>query len=175
MISLLDYKENGKLKMLTRTALLLALTLAVQGLRMPPVFTGPIVNFMLILTTALVGIGRGTLIGLFTPWIALITGIIPAPLAPAIPFIMTGNGIYCIFFGLGHKRFRGGSWFGLVVGSLLKFAIIAGAAGYLLALPSPVVEVLLVPQLINALTGGGAAIIFSFIIQKKQKNCRQGE
>ncbi len=154
--------QSEKVKLLTRTAILLALTIAIQGIRMPPVFTGPLVNFMLILSTAMVGIWGGTFIGLLTPLIALIMGIIPSPLAPVIPFIMLGNGFYCISFGLTHTRFRGGSWLGLVVGSLLKFGVIAGAAGYLLVLPSPIVEVLLLPQLINALLGGIPAVFFAY-------------
>ena len=40
----------------------------------------------------------------------------------------------------------------------MKFAVIAGAARYLLALPSPAAEALLLPQLLNALIGGGAAL-----------------
>ncbi len=70
--------QSEKLKLLTRTALLMALTIALQGIRMPPVFTGPLVNFMLILSTAMVGIRGGTFIGFFTPLIALTLGIIPA-------------------------------------------------------------------------------------------------
>ena len=147
-------ERNNGVKFITRTAILLALTLAVQWLRLPTMFTGPLVNFMLIISTSLLGNWGGALIGLFTPWIALLVGIIPAPLAPAIPFIMLGNTVYCLIFGIGFRYMRWGGWAGLVVGALLKFSIIAGAARYLLALPSPVTEVLLFPQLVNAIIGG---------------------
>ncbi|NLZ27411.1 MAG: ECF transporter S component [Firmicutes bacterium] len=152
-------KRNNGIKFITRTAILLALTLALQWLRLPTIFTGPLVNFMLIISTALLGIWGGTLIGLFTPWIALLAGIIPAPLAPAIPFIMLGNTVYCLIFGIGFRYMRWGGWAGLVVGALLKFSIIAGAARYLLVLPSPVAGALLLPQLVNAIIGGIPAVI----------------
>ena len=46
---------------------------------------------------------------------------------------------------------KGGSWVGLVFGSVLKFIVIAGAARYLLTLPPAAVGALLLPQLFSAL------------------------
>lgn len=144
-------------KMLTRIALLLALTLVIQTLRLPPPLTGPLVNMALILATALTGTAGGVGIGLITPWAALLLGIIPSLLAPAVPFIMAGNALYCFFFGLFKDKGRFYPVFGLAAGSLLKFMVIAGAARHLLSLPAPVAEVLLLPQLFNALIGGAIA------------------
>ena len=146
---------------LTRIALLLALTLAVQGLRLPPPLTGPMVNFMLIFSTALAGTAGGAAIGLFTPGAALLLGIIPPLLAPAIPFIMVGNAFYCFVFGVFSRGSKARALIGLAVGSLLKFAVIAGAARYLLQLPSPVAETLALPQLFNAFLGGTPALLLS--------------
>jgi hypothetical protein len=143
---------------LTRVALLLALTLAVQYMRLPTPVTGPLVNLMLILSTALAGTAGGVGIGLLTPWAALMLGIVPIVLAPAIPFIMAGNALYCFCYGALAEKIKGGSLIGIIIGAALKFAIIAGAARYLLALPSPAAEALLLPQLINALIGGAAAL-----------------
>lgn len=149
----------NSIRLLARVALLLAITLVIQGLRLPSPVTGPLVNLMLILSTALVGAAGGVVIGLLTPWAALLLGILPPALAPAVPLIMGGNALYCLLFGLLNQRFKGGDLVGIGLGSLLKFALIAMPARHLLQLPSPLVEVLLVPQLINALIGGVAAIL----------------
>lgn len=153
---------------LARIALLLAMVLAVQGLRLPPPVTGPLVNFMLVLSTALAGTAGGVMIGLFTPWAALLLGILPPPLAPAVPFIMAGNAAYCLSFGALSDRFPGwaGALPGVAAGAVLKFALIAAGARFLLALPPPLVEVLLFPQLFNALLGGLAALPAAFRLRR---------
>lgn len=147
---------------LTRTALFLALTLALQGFRLPPFLTGPSVNFLLALTTLWVGIASGVIIGLLTPWAALLLGILPAPLAPGIPFIMIGNAFYTFFIGFLYRYIptRAGQIAGVAAGATAKFIIIAGAASYILTLPSPLTGVLLLPQFYNALIGGLLAVVF---------------
>lgn len=149
---------------LTRIALCLAMTLTVQGLRLPAPVTGPLVNLMLILSTALTGIAGGGVVGLFTPGMALFLGILPAPLAPAVPLIMAGNAVYCLSFGFFSTRFPGwaGALSGVAVGSILKFAFIARGVRFLLSLPAPLVEMLLLPQLVNALFGGLLALPAAF-------------
>lgn len=150
-------KFSPDIKMITRTALLLALTLVVQSFRFPPFVTGPLVNFMLILSTIMVGTAGGVFIGFLTPWAALLVGILPAPLAPVVPFIMFGNAFYCLLYGwLGGAGGR--KWLGIGVASFAKFAVIGSAAQFILALPAPLVQILLFPQLLNALIGGVFAI-----------------
>lgn len=145
-------------RQLTRIAMLLALTLSVQLLRLPAPVTGPLVNAMLILSTAVAGTAGGVGIGLLTPWVALLLGIIAPVLTPAIPFIMAGNALYCSCYGALAEKIKGGSWIGMILGAALKFALIGGAARYLLALPPPAAGALLLPQLLNALIGGAAAL-----------------
>ncbi|HCP60545.1 MAG TPA: iron hydrogenase, partial [Dehalococcoidia bacterium] len=53
--------------------------------------TGPIVNATLLIAVALLGMRDGILIGLIPSTIALATGLLPAVLAPMIPFIIVGN------------------------------------------------------------------------------------
>lgn len=154
----MDLQRRITVQQLTRLALLLALTLSVQSLRLPTPVTGPLVNLMLILSTAVIGTAGGVSIGLLTPWAALLLGILPPPLAPAIPFIMLGNGLYCFSYGTLADEVKGGPWIGIALGSVLKFAVIAGAARYLLTLLPPVAGALLLPQLLNALIGGAAAL-----------------
>ncbi|MEW5784182.1 MAG: ECF transporter S component [Bacillota bacterium] len=146
------------IRLITRTGLLLAMTLAIQSLRLPPPVTGPLVNLILILSTALVGAAGGVGLGLITPWAALLLGILSPLLAPAVPFIMAGNALYCSCYGL--LKDRGVFWplLGLAAGSLGKFLVIAGAVHYLLNLPAAAAQALLLPQLFNALLGGAAAL-----------------
>jgi len=151
------------IRTITRLALLLALTLAIQAFRLPTVVTGPLVNFMLILTTILTGTIGGVFVGFITPWIALLAGILAAPLAPAVPFIMAGNAVYCLIFGL-LKKTKTGMWLAVLPASVVKFCVIGGAASYLLELPAPLTQVLLFPQLINALIGGAAAAAVGFYL-----------
>ena len=156
---------------LTRTALFLALTLALQGLRLPTFLTGPGVNLFLALATFWVGMGSGVVIGLLTPWAALLLGILPAPLAPAIPFIMLGNAAYAFLIGLFFRFFplKGGQLVGIIAGAAAKFLVIAGAVTYILTLPPPLSGALLLPQLYNALLGGGAAIIIGAFLPKTSR------
>ncbi|NLA04181.1 MAG: ECF transporter S component, partial [Firmicutes bacterium] len=140
-------QKRISLQQLTRLALLLALTLSVQSLRLPTPVTGPLVNLMLILSTAVIGTAGGVSIGLLTPWAALLLGIIAPVLAPAIPFIMLGNAVYCFCYGALAGKIKGGPWIGIILGAALKFTIIAGAARYLLTLPPPAAAALLLPQL----------------------------
>lgn len=158
--------DRAPINQMTRIALLLALTLAAQSMRLPPPLTGPLVNFMLILSTALAGTAAGAAIGMVTPGAALLLGIIPPLLAPAIPFIMVGNFFYCLLFGLLHNNGKTGAVIGLALGALLKFAVIAGAARFLLRIPFPISEALAVPQLFNALLGGAAALLVSYYLRR---------
>ena len=165
-------KSTTSVRLLARVALLLGITLAVQALRLPAPVTGPLVNLMLILSTALVEISWGVVIGLLTPWAALFLGILPPALAPAVPFIMAGNALYCLLFGLLNNRFKGGDLVGVGLASIIKFALIAAPAAYLLQLPTPLVEVLLAPQLINALIGGIAALLLIRPLRQALQNRR---
>jgi len=156
-------------RFLTRTAIFLALTLALQGFRLPTFLTGPFVNLLLALAVIWVGTASGVIIGLLTPWAALLLGILPAPLAPAIPFIMIGNALYSFSIGLLHRHFptKPGQAAGVVAGSVAKFLVIAGAATYVLTLPPPITGVLLLPQLYNALIGGLLAVVISTSLPSK--------
>ncbi len=150
------------LTFLTRTALFLALALALQGFRLPAFLTGPLVNFLLALAALWLGPASGIIIGLLTPWTALLLGILPPPLTPAIPFIMAGNAIYALIIGFVFRYLPSthGGMAGVIAGSTTKFLIIAGTASYVLALPAPLTGALLFPQFYNALLGGLPAVLF---------------
>jgi len=152
---------------LTRTAILLGVTMAIQSLRMPPPITGPLINAMLVLTTLTVGMLAGVFIGLLTPWVAFTVGILPPVLGPAIPFIMVGNAALVLVMGaavrMGRKgRFpqgeRLGQVGGVIVGGFAKYLVISSAVRFLIEVPAPVAAVLQLPQLFTAWTGGGLAV-----------------
>jgi len=52
---------------ITRTAILLALTMIFQSFRAPQLVTGTLVNGMLLISAGYVGMWSGVIIGLFTP------------------------------------------------------------------------------------------------------------
>jgi len=109
---------DKNVRFLTFTAILLALTGAFQMMGLPQYFTGPVVNAMLYLATLTVGMESGILIGLFTPWVALIRGILPSPAQPMAPFIMVANATLVVVFGL-LKRFN--PWVAMIAASLCKY------------------------------------------------------
>ena len=82
----------------TRTAVLLSLALIFQigfnQFAQPAV--GPLVNMTLIVATLIVGPLSATLIGVLTPLVAFLLGIMP--LLPIVPFIMIGNAIFVFSF-----------------------------------------------------------------------------
>lgn len=154
-------------RVLTRTAILLALTLAIQMLRLPQPVTGPLINAMLVLAAVTVGAPSGVVIGLLTPWIAYVNGILPPVLGPAIPFIMAGNTVLVLTVAIAERIFargkrpgyrRVGQAAGVLFGGLLKFLVISTAVRFIIDVPAPVAVVLQLPQLFTAWTGGAAAL-----------------
>lgn len=142
-------------KTLTRLALLLAITLAVQMIGLPQYITGPAINAMLIVSTLVLGPFGAALIGTLTPVIALIRGILPPVLAPAIPFIVLGNWAIIFFFAAFRRT---NQYLAVVLGALAKYLVLAGAVTFILAVPPPVAQMLQIPQLLTALVGGIAAL-----------------
>ena len=157
-----DILKPFSLRWITRTAILLAITLAFQMLGFPQMVTGPAVNAMLLLSSTYVGALGATVIGLLTPWIAFIRGILAPPLAPMIPFIMLGNAVlvlcYVIIRGKVNNNYIG-SGIGLVTGAIAKFLVLSLAVQLIVNLPPPVSKAMQIPQLYTAVIGGIIAII----------------
>ncbi|MDD2201788.1 MAG: ECF transporter S component [Firmicutes bacterium] len=149
---------------ITRTAILMAMTLAFQVvLKLPQPLTGPVVNMFLYLSVILVGMWSGAVIGLATPVIAWIVGIMAA--GPLVPVIQLGNASLCIVFGLIDETGKGKNiWIrilGIAAASVTKFLFISTSAKYLLSLPEPAAKAMGSPQLATALTGGVLAVLVS--------------
>jgi len=150
------------LRWLTRTALFLAITLAFQMLGFPQMITGPAVNAMLLLSGTYVGVVGGIIIGLLTPWIAFVRGILAPPLGPMIPFIMAGNAFLVIAYTISRSLLGKGynsSGIGIVVGAIAKFLILSTAVKLIVSVPPPVAKAMQTPQLFTAILGGIIALV----------------
>lgn len=113
-------------KCIVRSGLLLAIAVVFQtiGKNIPQInqfIVGPIINAILILGTFTCGIWWGVAIGVLTPITALISGQLPQPMAPFIPFIAVGNAIYVVAFGVLSYYKKWGQIVGYLTGSFLKY------------------------------------------------------
>jgi len=148
--------KKTNIKWLTRTAILLAIALIFQMGGFPQFITGPFINAVLFLAATIVGWQGGALIGILTPVIAVMRGILPPPLVPLIPFIALGNGVLVIlFFWLKSKN----KIISIIIASVVKFLILVTVVNLIVQVPTPVAQVMSVPQLINAISGGIIALI----------------
>lgn len=151
-----------KVKLITRTAVLLALTIALQGLRLGQLATGSLVNSMLYISTCIIGWPSGVFIGCVTPWIALLFGILKPALAPAVLFIMISNAVLVLTFSIIKDR---SYIIAVIVASCAKFLTLYISTEFLIKLKPVVVTALQFPQLITALIGGIIAFIVVSILK----------
>lgn len=167
------------IKFISRTALLLALTLVIQLGGFPQPLTGPGVNLMLILSTIFAGPLAAVIIGSLTPIIAFVRGIMG--FAPLVPYIAIGNAVYVLgfyytsyvlqkFFAKGVKRNKlldlSFNALGLVFGAVLKFSVLSLSVKFFVEAPAKVAQAMQLPQLITALTGGAIALVVATAIEK---------
>lgn len=157
-------------KMITRSAIILAVSIAVQSVKLPQPLTGPLINALLLLAAGLAGPLGGVLVGVCTPLIAFLFGIMPFP--PAVPVIMAGNSVLAIVFGWLIKR----PVWGVVAAAFAKYGIMSIMVFYLLPalfqinIPSKVAASLTTPQLFTALGGGLLAVIILKAVKQYEKN-----
>lgn len=117
-------------KKLTRTAILLAVMLAVQLFKnISPYVSGPLVNVILIIATLGAGLWSGIVLSVIAPVSSFL--ITQAPIMPAthftlFPVIMIGNIIIVLGAYLGRKTSKS-LITGLAVGSVLKWLAMWGA------------------------------------------------
>jgi len=119
--------------------------------------TGPLVNTCLYLAAFLLSPQEAILTGLFPSLIALTIGLLPIPLAPMVPFIMTANALLVLAFSFWQKR---SFWQAIFLASLVKYLFLQTTS---LAVAKLIAEKPLVhramgmmswPQLLTALAGG---------------------
>lgn len=126
--------------------------------------TGTIVNAALFLGAYFFG-PSAIMIGLIPSLISLSVGLLPPVLAPAVPFIMTGNAVLIMtFLALRNRNF----WLGAIIASIFKFAFLFSSSFLVakLILKPEIAEkaalMLGLPQLFTALAGS----ILAFLILK---------
>ena len=125
--------------------------------------TGPIVNAILILTLLKFGFRNAIAIAVVPSLMALSGGLLPAILAPVVPFIMIGNMILILCVDWFHNNFEDkikGYWAGVIVGAALKFLFLFASvniiSGLLIKqeLAIKVAQMMSWPQFYTAVIGG---------------------
>ena len=118
---------------------------------------------LLILTLFLVGIRSALVLCLIPSLIALASGLLPAILAPVVPFIMIGNAILVLSVDRIYSYFkdiRQSYWLGVLVGASFKFLFLLASINIISQLlikqelAVKVAQMMSWPQLATALTGG---------------------
>ncbi len=163
-------------KFITRTALLLAVVVAVQMVgRLLPFnnfIVGPLVNACLVVSTAMLGIWGGLIVSVVSPFTSLINNHAPvaAALLPFAPFVAVGNFLMVLGYYLLRKKSQIA---GVVTGAVLKFAFLWCAIVVFLRIftfpkfAQALLKLFTWPQLITALIGGAVAIL---VIEALKKN-----
>ncbi|MGM0629341.1 MAG: iron hydrogenase [Patescibacteria group bacterium] len=131
--------------------------------------TGPLVNASLFLATALTGVQGAVLIALMPSVLALSVGLLPAVMAPMVPFIMTGNVILVITFNyFKNKKMP----VGVFMASVLKFVFLYASSFVVAGLfmksefALKAANMMGWPQLLTALAGGIIAFCVLKVIKK---------
>ena len=168
----------------TRTAVVLALLVAVQGATKPfgQLVTGSCVNMILALSVLLAGLSTGLVVALFSPILAFLLG--HAPQILVVPAIMLGNSVYVLLFLLADRTGKclwrqTAAW---LVSAAAKFGVLYGVVNGLLCglladglvaagvLKMPMLQVLPAmfswPQLMTALAGGAEALAVLPVLKK---------
>jgi hypothetical protein len=136
--------------------------------------TGPIVNAILILVLFLSGLRFALILAFVPSLMALASGLLPAILAPVIPFIMISNIIYIYILDRFYQRIKNekkGYWVGLFFASSFKFLFLQLSFIFIsnILIKEPVVlkvaQMLSWSQLFSAVTGG----MIAWVILKKIK------
>lgn len=125
--------------------------------------TGPIINSIFILVLFLVGIRSALVVCLVPSLMALSGGLLPAVLAPVVPFVMIGNVIYVLgvdYFYNVNKDDAKGYWLGVLVGSAAKFLFLYASVTWIAELllkkdlAVKVAQMMSWPQFATAVLGG---------------------
>jgi len=155
--------QQTRIRWISRTAILLAIALVFQMGGFPQFITGPLVNTVLYLAAMIVGWQGGLIIGIFTPVIAAMRGILPPPLTPLIPFIALGNAMLVILFFLLKSKHKIA---GIIIASVTKFLVLVSAVNLLVQVPPAIAQMMSFPQLVSALAGGFIALLIINIFKR---------
>jgi hypothetical protein len=156
MISAIGLKKESVLPL----GLLVCLGILAPVLFRQQLIVGTIVNASIIGASLGYGLAGGLLVGLLPSTVSLLAGLLPAPLMPMIPFIITGNAILALAVSsLGSRNY----WAGMALGAAMKFGLLYTASAFVLTsilhrtMPTSIASMMAWPQLLTALLGGIAA------------------
>ena len=170
--------NSDKIRMLTRTAVLLAVVVVVQmvGRSLPnnSFIVGPLVNMCLLIAAMTAGIGGGLAISVLTPFTSLIGNNAPiaAALLPFAPFIAVSNVILVLVF---YFLYNKNKYIGVVCAAILKFIFLFLSVRLFVNIfdfPKFAKNLVLLfswPQLITALIGGFVALPIIIGVKKATK------
>ena len=176
--------KNSKINWMTRTAVLIALLIALQWATAGTqafagqYITGSLVNCVLAVAALLGGLLSGVTVAILSPFCAFALGIGPK-LLQIVPCIAVGNVVYVLML----NRLLGGKirpvWqqaVSLLVAAAVKFGALYAAVVELLiplmgsTLKAPQIQTFTVmfswPQLITALLGGAVALLILPLLRK---------
>jgi len=162
-------KDEFTTKKLVQTGLMLALALVFQigFASFAQIVVGPLVNMVLFITVMMVSPVSAMLVGVLTPLIAFLLGIMG--MFPLVPVLAIGNMLLVIVFSLFYrqKNLFLNEYIGLFVSALVKFVFLALAVRIIVPLFVPKVPPVLVTalsfnQFLTAMVGG----VFALIIVK---------
>jgi hypothetical protein len=131
--------------------------------------SGPFVNALLIIILFLCGIRTAVIACLLPSMMALAGGLLPAVLAPVIPFIMISNVIFIFLIDFFYRRTldnQKGYWIGVFIGAAVKFTFLYISVNFInqllikKELLGVVIQMMSWPQFVTALTGGVIAWLF---------------
>jgi hypothetical protein len=173
--------KNKNLQLVVRTALLLAITLIFQQLRLlignslpSTIIIGSLVNLTIVVAAGTVGWRGSVVIAILSPVVALLEGHLPLPVL--VPFVAAGNIVIAVVFELieRHKSVPALQWTAAIVSSAAKTAALYALVVLLfvgvmlpgMGLPAQKVTAMTTtlavsfswPQLITALIGSAVAI-----------------
>ncbi len=132
--------------------------------------TGPIINATLFLAGVFLSPETAIFVGLFPSLVALSSGLLPAPLAPMVPFIMISNAILILVFSFLRKK---NFWVGMVLASIFKFLFLFTTSSLVINLllkkdlAPKIAQMMSWTQLVTALAGGIIAFIVLKALKKK--------
>ncbi|MDD4189210.1 MAG: ECF transporter S component [Eubacteriales bacterium] len=187
----LSEEKMSKTQFITRTAILLALTLVFQYLgRFVPLgpnsnfVVGPLVNACLLVAGAMVGLGGAAIISVLAPLFAALTNTTAT--APFVllfsPFIALGNFVFVLFFVLFRKKGKAAAILGTGIGAVIKFLILYGGVILMLGvkkMPAPAATALTFmfswPQLVTAAIGAVIAFAVIGALERANKIPKTGE
>jgi len=118
---------------------------------------------VLYLAAMVIGWQGGIIIGISTPVIAAMRGILPPPLTPLIPFIALGNAMLVIVFFLLKSKNKIA---GIMIASVVKFLVLVSAVKLLVQVPPAIAQMMSFPQLVTALAGGFIALLIMNIFKR---------